>query len=181
MKISSLAYHDVFSIDKHNDSGFKNSSAKSYKIDYDQFKFQLNKINEAKKYIPVTINDLVEKNLSGRFMLTFDDGGVSAFTLIKEILDKYKWKGHFFITAKFINKKGFLTSEQIIKLKNDGHVIGTHSWSHPLIISSLNDEELNYEWEKSIDTLENIINEPIITASIPGGFFKKEMRIILIS
>jgi len=175
MKISSLAYHDVISKDKHNDSGFKNSSAKSYKIDHDAFKFQINNINEAKKYIPVTINNLVEKNLRGRFMLTFDDGGVSAFTSVKDILDKYKWKGHFFITAKFINEKGFLSKEQIIQLKNDGHVIGSHSWSHPLVISSLNDKELNYEWEKSIDTLENIINEPIITASIPGGFFSNRV------
>jgi peptidoglycan/xylan/chitin deacetylase (PgdA/CDA1 family) len=175
MKISSLAYHDVILENKHNDSGFKNSSAISYKIDYDEFELQINKINEAKKFIPVTINDLVEKNLPDCFMLTFDDGGVSAFTSIKDILDKYKWKGHFFITGKYINKKGFLSTEQIIQLKNDGHIIGSHSWSHPLIISSLNDDELNYEWKKSIDILEDILNEPIITASIPGGFFSNRV------
>jgi peptidoglycan/xylan/chitin deacetylase (PgdA/CDA1 family) len=60
-------------------------------------------------------------------------------------------------------------------LKKDGHTIGSHSWSHPSNISSLDSKLINYEWEKSIDVLSTILNDSVIAASIPGGFYSNDV------
>ena len=54
-------------------------------------------------------------------------------------------------------------------------IIGSHSWSHPSNISSLDSKLINYEWEKSIDVLSTILNDSVITASIPGGFYSNDV------
>ena len=46
------------------------------------------------------------------WLLTFDDGGASALR-IAEMLARYGWKGHFFITVNRIDSPAFVTSDDI--------------------------------------------------------------------
>lgn len=175
VKISSLLYHDVIDNNDYNQSGFLGSGPKSYKLDFQEFKSHLLHLHASKEISPITIAELNQDNYINKFMLTFDDGGVSSYSLIKNVLDQLNWKGNFFITGKYINKERFLSTEQILDLDNDGHIIGAHSWSHPSRMSRLSDKLLDYEWRKCIDKLEVILNKPIISASIPGGYFSKRV------
>jgi peptidoglycan/xylan/chitin deacetylase (PgdA/CDA1 family) len=52
-----------------------------------------------------------------------------------------------------------------------GHVVGSHSWSHPARISALRYEEILEEWRRSREALEAILDAPVTTASVPGGFY----------
>ena len=77
---------------------------------------------------------LIEKNYDinkGGWVLSFDDGGVSAFDNVMASLDRLTQKAHFFITTDYIGRKGFLDKRQIAILKEQGHSIGSHSCSHP--------------------------------------------------
>jgi len=158
-------YHDVY--DKnYMDSGFINSSAIIYKIKINNFETQVKLIKNAlkKKFIPLNY-----------VQFTFDDGGESCYTNIAPILEKYGFKGYFFIITDLIEKKGFLTINQIQKLDKKGHIIGAHSHTHPLGMNKLSLNELKFEWEKSYKILSEILNKKILYASIPGGSYSKDV------
>ena len=101
-------------------------------------------------------------------LLTFDDGGKSAMP-VSELLDARGWKGHFFVTSGFIDRAGFVTRSDILNLHRRGHVIGSHSHTHPNICYNLTDEEMLSEWRTSCALLAEILSVPVTAASVPGG------------
>src|SRR5262249_27550630 len=54
-----------------------------------------------------------------------------------------------------------------------GHVIGTHSCSHPPRISHCSSVQLHDEWERSCSFLSDVLGEPIRTGSVPGGYYSR--------
>ena len=146
-----LMYHDVLnSVD--GASGFKNESAFQYKLLKQDFENQIRLLRDYE------------------VCFTFDDGGESFITVIAPILEKYSKRGIFFISTKYIGTPGFLSIEQIKELDSRGHVIGSHSHSHPQNISSLSKDLILEEWETSISILSSILGKKIHTASIPNGY-----------
>jgi peptidoglycan/xylan/chitin deacetylase (PgdA/CDA1 family) len=107
--------------------------------------------------------------------LTFDDGGSSAHTSIADRLEKHGWKGHFLVTTDYIGKRGFLIKEQIRDLRQRGHVIGTHSASHPPWMSRCSWRQLVAEWTTSVKVLSELLDEQVIVASVPGGHYSKQV------
>ena len=73
-----------------------------------------------------------------------------------------------------IGKNLFLNSDQILKIREMGHIIGSHSHTHPKIFRDLSYKQKLFEWEKSKNVLEEILKERIFCASIPGGDMDKE-------
>lgn len=63
-------------------------------------------------------------------MISFDDTHEEDFSIAKPILEKYGFKGVFFIMTVCIDKRNYLTAEQIKKLSDQGHVIENHTWDH---------------------------------------------------
>lgn len=153
-----LMYHDVYKTTPL-ESGF---SSDLYKINVDTFNYHLNKIKQL-------------KNEGYNIVLTFDDGGSSFYDPISGLLDKYGLKGIFFISTKFIEKPGFLTIEQIKDIYHRGHIIGSHSHSHPENMASLDQASIKEEWEKSTNILGSIIKAPIKYASIPNGYQSRDI------
>jgi peptidoglycan/xylan/chitin deacetylase (PgdA/CDA1 family) len=104
-------------------------------------------------------------------MLTFDDGGASAYHVIADLLDRRGWRGHFFISTDYIGQPAFLSASQIRDLHQRGHVLGSHSASHPERISHLPGSQIVAEWARSVNTLSDIVGQPVDIASVPGGFY----------
>ena len=74
------------------------------------------------------------------------------------------------------NRDAWLSDEsQIQALHSNGHVIGSHSCSHPARMSRCSQEQLNYEWEESTRVLTRILGTPVTTASVPGGFYSRRV------
>ncbi len=165
----SLMYHDVLD-HKLLRSGFQNPEAHKYKIEKRIFEEQIEIISRN-----IETNKIDKNNL----FLTFDDGGISFIDIIAPILEKYGLKGYFFITTNFINKEGFISRENIMELYRRGHFIGIHSHTHPQNISLLREDQIRYEWEKSLKILRDILKKDILYASIPGGFFSKRSLSVL--
>ena len=67
------------------------------------------------------------------FMITFDDSRVEHFEIAAPTLEKYGFRGVFFIMTITYNKKNYMTKEQIAQLAKAGHTVGLHSWDHTMV------------------------------------------------
>jgi peptidoglycan/xylan/chitin deacetylase (PgdA/CDA1 family) len=166
-----IMYHDVVTSNDPTSSGFSGEGADIYKLDREEFAGHL----AGMPFPPSLVDDAgaLSKPAGSRdpVFLTFDDGGVSAYTEIAPILESRGWRGLFFVTTDRVGSAGFLSAEQIRGLASRGHVVGSHSCSHPRRISSCDPTELRHEWGDSVDMLEQLLGARVTTASVPGGFY----------
>lgn len=166
-------YHDI--CDDPEESGFPGPAAAAYKISVSRFREHMEAIERQTNVKPGSVLDWDPAASSvPPVFLTFDDGGKSAMLAADE-LETFGWKGHFFVTAGRIGTPGFLTGREIRDLHERGHVIGTHSFSHPPRISRLSPSEIELEWETSLKVLSDHCDADIVTASVPGGFYSRRV------
>jgi hypothetical protein len=152
-----LLFHDVYVSDPR-ESGFGSPAADRYKLSVPQFDRELATIVESgPRALP--------------FSLTFDDGGSSFYTAIADRLEARGWRGRCFVVTDCIDTPGFLTRRQIRELVDRGHVIGSHTASHPSYLHRRGYEVIAEEWRTSLAILEDILGEPVATASVPGGCY----------
>ena len=170
MQAISLMYHDI--CDEANSSGFSGADAALYKIMVSDFIAHLDVISKNSNEKPRRVTELKDQQHS--IFITFDDGGVSALRAA-DLLEKKGWYGHFFITTSKIDSTTFVSKSEIKELHRRGHVIGTHSDSHPLRMASLPTAQINSEWRISVERLTQITGEKITAASVPGGLYSKKV------
>jgi peptidoglycan/xylan/chitin deacetylase (PgdA/CDA1 family) len=171
MSVPALLYHDVIPANCLGDSGFSGADADVYKLTPEAFAEHLQAIRTRTGGRAVRVFDVLQELTNANdFMLTFDDGGSGATRYTVPMLSEYKWFGHFFISTDFIGKPGFLTADEIRQLSRLGHVIGSHSCSHPPMISRCTRQELLREWRESVALLSDITGVPVTSGSIPAGF-----------
>ena len=171
MKITALEYHDVVLPGSHESSGMRVVGAHRYKIEESDFKQHLAAIRDSGRK-PQDIGRVLSDPHIDPFVLTFDDGGTSAIR-ITEMLEDLGWHGHFFVPTDFIGTDGFLRVQQLRAIRAGGHVIGTHSRSHPMKMSGHTWEQLLEEWGGSRRALEDILGEEVTVGSVPGGYYSK--------
>ena len=157
MQPVSLLFHDVFVSDP-SESGFSSPAADRYKLSVDEFDRQLS-----------------DSNALGAARLTFDDGGVSFYTIVADRLEASGMHAYCFVTTDCIGRAGFLDASQIRDLDRRGHVIGTHSVSHPTRFNALSPEDMVGEWAISRSRLEDVLGHAVTTGSVPGGYFSKDV------
>jgi peptidoglycan/xylan/chitin deacetylase (PgdA/CDA1 family) len=157
MQHVSLLFHDVYAADA-SESGFNSPAADRYKLSLAQFRAQLGETNEL-----------------GTARLTFDDGGVSFYTIVADKLEARGLRAYCFVTTDFIGRAGFLDAAQIRELDARGHVIGTHSASHPTRFSALSSADMRREWVESRQRLEDVLGHAVTTGSVPGGYFSRDV------
>jgi peptidoglycan/xylan/chitin deacetylase (PgdA/CDA1 family) len=183
MKATTLMYHDVVPPGADDTSGFEGRDAALYKLDSAMFDDHLRELAKVLPSVASVANGgaaRVEDALLGGsiraepFFLTFDDGGESAIH-VADKLDAMGWAGHFFVTTDRIGTRGFVGADQIRELARRGHVVGSHSSSHPARMSSCTRTQLDYEWSNSLKVLSEIIGDRVRVASIPGGYGSREV------
>jgi peptidoglycan/xylan/chitin deacetylase (PgdA/CDA1 family) len=179
MELISLIYHDAIEGSANESSGFNWPDAALYKLEVGVFDEHLRTIARVCER-PAVISDILSAGLSPpssprKWMITFDDGGVSAYTHIAERLEELGWRGHFFIATDYIGAKGFMDRAQIRELRRRGHAIGSHSCSHPLRMASCGLRQIEREWSVSVALLSDLLGERVDLASIPGGQYSRRV------
>ena len=176
MKALGLLYHDVVDRGDFAASGFSGADADRYKLEVGEFRDHLRAIDRACVTKPTTSPDLLRgAPAEPLLMLTFDDGGVSAYTHAAALLEERGWRGHFFVTTSRIGSRSFLTPPQIRSLHLRGHLIGSHSHTHPTRMSACPWKELLQEWRTSRCALSELLGESVTVASIPGGYYSRRV------
>ena len=176
MQALSLEYHDVVDGSSFDVSGFPGAGPASYKLTRADFERHLDAIARAVRRSPSRAVDWLTETITSRpLFLTFDDGGVAASMCIAEALERRGWRGHFLVTAQRIGSPTFLSAAHIRELHAGGHVIGTHSYSHPTRMGACSPEQILDEWRRSAGILADILAEPVVIGSVPGGFYKRSV------
>jgi peptidoglycan/xylan/chitin deacetylase (PgdA/CDA1 family) len=164
--VVSLLYHDV--CDDPSASGFRRRSALPYKHSKQEFELNLEAIGRAGRTPALVTAGEDDEHRGHRLMLTFDDGGKSALH-IADALEARAWRGHFFITTGRIGSDGFVSRADVSELHRRGHVVGSHSHSHPTPFNADPLEKMRAEWTTSREILEDLVSDKVVTASVPGG------------
>ena len=153
-------YHDVIPVgDDKQSSGLNIKGADAYKISEKAFEAHVGTASE------------IRDKTGQEIVFTFDDGGKSAILVIAPILDKFNFKGIFFIPSSFIGLPGFLSEDDILNLSQRGHIIGSHSHFHRLMMNRLPYHDILAEWKMSDEKLSRIVKASIEHASVPGGWY----------
>src|SRR5215471_5383216 len=170
MRTLALVYHDVVGSNDYESSGFPGNEAARYKMSRPLFESHLKAIQDGLEGGAVeTLGS--SRSHRKQVLLTFDDGGSSAYTYIADALEHLGWRGHFLITTACIGLPGFMTDGQIVELHKRGHVIGSHSWRHPVRMADCAWDVLLDEWGQSVKTLTELLGHPVTVAALPGGFY----------
>jgi peptidoglycan/xylan/chitin deacetylase (PgdA/CDA1 family) len=163
--IASFGYHDV--TDDPTESGFQRDGALPFKLGSRLFRGHLDRIGATSR-APELVTAIELARPGRHLVLTFDDGGKSAVRISDELCRR-GWRAHFFITTGLIGRRTFLDAGEIRQLRSSGHLIGSHSHSHPSIYRELDRDRMVVEWRQSCDILAQLLGEPCLTAAVPGG------------
>lgn len=158
-----LMYHEV--TDDPAKTGFQRASARIYKHRVHEFQMNLDQIT-CNGVRPERIDRLGEGER--HLLLTFDDGGRSALTAA-DILESRGSTGHFFVVTGLLDTPHFLSKAGVRDLHARGHLVGSHSHTHPDVFRRLTPAQMDDEWRRSRAILEDVIGAPVVAASIPGG------------
>jgi len=172
MQLVSLLFHDVYRRSP-GESGFCSPGADRYKLTDCEWSSQLDGVAEARRDRPVLASALADRTSTEElpFLITVDDGGVSYHEVMADRLEKRGWRGHAFVTTDYIGQTGFLSAGQIRDLDRRGHVIGSHSASHPSPFSACRRQDMLAEWTTSRKVLEDLLGHSVSISSLPGGYF----------
>jgi peptidoglycan/xylan/chitin deacetylase (PgdA/CDA1 family) len=100
-------------------------------------------------------------------VITFDDGYVDIYQNAFPILQEMGFVGVFYIYVDHVGSRGYVNTEQIKVLADNGWEIGNHSMSHADL--TINHSNLNFEVQQSRLRLEEAIGVKVETLSYPYG------------
>ena len=106
-------------------------------------------------------------------LITFDDTREEQYRLGATEMNKYGFKGVFFIMTVSINRPGYMTKTQIKSLLDNGHTIGAHSWDHHLV-TKYKGIDWDIQLQNPKKTLEAITGKPVNYFAYPSGVWNKE-------
>jgi peptidoglycan/xylan/chitin deacetylase (PgdA/CDA1 family) len=157
-----LLYHHV------SDDG----SVLRYHVTLDDFRTQMEALRDW-GYTSITATDLANVIIKGGelpnrpVVITFDDGYVDVYKNAFPIMHEMGFVGSIYIYVDHVGENGFVNTEQIQALADDGWEIGNHSMSH----SDLTKDHsiLDFEVQQSRLTLEQATGVKVYTFAYPYG------------
>ncbi|MGI8599972.1 MAG: polysaccharide deacetylase family protein [Chitinophagaceae bacterium] len=168
-----LCYHDI-----KNWPPNLRTSMKEYIVPIQNFKDQM-KILHDSGYKTISPDEYYAYLTTGAtlpekpVMITYDDTDEEQFTIGKTEMDKYGFKGVYFIMTISIGRPRYMNKEQIKQLADEGHTIASHTWDHHSVKKYEGDDWDN-QLLKSKNTIEGITGKPVQYFAYPFGLWKPE-------
>jgi peptidoglycan/xylan/chitin deacetylase (PgdA/CDA1 family) len=127
---------------------------------------------------PTRLADAVGAAAGRRFVLSFDDGHISNYTVACARLLERGWPGCFFIVASRIGKPEALGWSELRAMAAAGMEIGSHSLTHPFL-QHASDAEIRREFGESKRILEDGLGQAVTLASLPYGSATPRLRAVI--
>ncbi len=109
-------------------------------------------------------------------MITFDDTDLDQFTVGYPELKKYHFKAVFFIMTVALGHKRYMTKDQVKQLSAEGHVIGSHTYDHKMVVKYKHNTDPKLDdWTVQVDeptrTLEKLTGKKVGYFAYPYGLW----------
>ena len=167
-----LCYHQI-----RDWSPSDSKTAKDYIVPVEKFREQM-KALAASGYHTILPDQLYDYLVKGTalpskpILLTFDDTRAEQFAIAREEMNRYGFKGVFFIMTVSLGRPGYMTKEEVKQLSYEGNVIGSHTWNHSNV-KNYTAKDWPLQIDKPSQQLENIIGKPIEYFAYPFGLWNK--------
>lgn len=106
-------------------------------------------------------------------MISFDDTRIDQYSVALPEMNKYDFKGVFFIMTVSLGRPGYMTTEQVKQLSDEGHTIGSHTWDHKNVKTYSPDDWVT-QIQKPSQQLQKITGRPVNYFAYPFGLWNKE-------
>lgn len=106
-------------------------------------------------------------------MLTFDDTDLEQYTVAMPEMNKYGFKGVFFIMTVSLGRPHYMSKAQVKELADAGHTIGSHTWDHHNV-KQYQGQDWTVQIEKPSKQLEQITGKPINYFAYPFGLWNPQ-------
>jgi peptidoglycan/xylan/chitin deacetylase (PgdA/CDA1 family) len=119
-------------------------------------------------------------------MITYDDTDEEQFSIAKPEMDKYGFKGVYFLMTISIGRPRYMSKEQIKQLADEGHAVASHTWDHHRVdrykyentVEERGKKKVVNDWEQQLgktkQTIEAITGKPVLDFAYPFGIWSKE-------
>lgn len=180
-----LCYHHI------RDLQMVSKGSMGYEVTVNQFKAQMKTLADSgyKTILPDQYYDYLTKGTplpEKPVMITYDDTDEEQFSIAKPEMDKYGFKGVYFIMTISIGRPRYMTKEQIKQLSDEGHVISSHTWDHHRVdrykyeneIEERGVKKIVNDWDQQLGNtkkkLEEITGKPVEHFAYPFGIWARE-------
>lgn len=180
-----LCYHHI------RDIQMPGRSDRGYEVTVAQFKAQMKALADS-GYHTVLPDQLYDYLVYGTplpakpVMLTYDDTDEEQFSIAKPEMDKYNFKGVYFLMTISINRPRYMTKEQIKQLADEGHAMVSHTWDHHRVDRYKYENEIEErgvkkvvnDWDQQLaktkKDIEAITGKPVLDFAYPFGIWSKD-------
>jgi peptidoglycan/xylan/chitin deacetylase (PgdA/CDA1 family) len=123
----------------------------------------------------LSLFDSLAKSGMPAVRITFDDGEQSQYHNALPPLAAHEIFATYFVTPGLVGTAAkFLGWDELKALRNAGHSIQSHGWSHKFL-PSCSDQELAHELSASKQTLEDKLGAAVEEISVPGGRWNRRV------
>ncbi|MFL4952214.1 polysaccharide deacetylase family protein [Streptomyces sp. MMS24-I31] len=122
--------------------------------------------------LPTRVRHAPILHMSGRgntMLLTFDDGPHPVYTPhILDTLARYDVRATFFVCGEMAE----WNRDLLARMADEGHVVGNHTWTHPLL-TQLSRSEIRSEIERTSEVIEKAYGEAPLWFRAPYGAWNR--------
>lgn len=108
-------------------------------------------------------------------VLTFDDGYEDNYTHAYPILREHRFPATIFVSSELINTKGYLSSQQMKEMIENGIEIGSHTRRHSYL-PKLDPQQQKDEIVGSKRRLEEVLGVEVAYFAYPSGGFSDKIK-----
>lgn len=142
-------------------------AAQAYVLSQAQFDAHLDAL-AAPTLRPSRLADVLTSPAAGQFVLSFDDGYLTDYTVAFSRLAERGWPGCFFVIASQVGAPRALGWRELREMAAAGMEIGSHSLTHPFLHRA-DPDQIRREFGESKRILEDGLGQAVHFASLPRG------------